>query len=136
MKIYNEIFANNLNRQMAYNELNQTDLAKKMNVTPAAISEWCRGNRTPKDLEQLYRLCSALGCTVSELIGELDDLPEGAIPFVRVEKRALALAKAIQSRPALVPIVDELMKVPDEELTKLAIIVHMFTKEVASNEET
>lgn len=136
MKIYNEIFARNLNRQMEYNEINQTELAKKLGVTPAAVSEWCRGNRTPKDLEQLYKLCGLLGCSVSELIGEPDDLPEGAIPLVRVEKRALTLAKAIQSKPALVPIVDELLRVPDEELTKLAIIVHMFTKEVASNEKT
>lgn len=134
MKIYNKTFAQNLNRQMAYNEMNQTDLAKKMNVTSAAVSEWCRGNRTPKDLEQLYKLAGVLGCSVSELIGEPDDLPEGAIPLIRVEKRALTLAKAIQSKPALVPIVDELLRVPEEELTKLAIIVHMFTKEVASEE--
>lgn len=133
MKIINTIFAQNLKRQLNYNGMKQTDLAKKLNVTDAAVSDWCRSVKAP-GLDVLYQLCGILGCTISELIGEPEDLPEGAIPIVRVEKRTQALAKAIQSKPALVPIVDELLRVPDEELTKLAIIVHMFTKEVASEE--
>lgn len=134
MKVYNELFAKNLKRQLAYNDMNQTDLAKRLDITPQAVSKWCLGEKTPGSLDIFYQICGILGCTISELIGEPEDLSEGAIPLVRVEKRALTLAKAIQSKPALVPIVDELLRVPDEELTKLAIIVHMFTKEVASEE--
>ena len=134
MKVYNAIFAKNLKRQLSYNQMNQTELAKKLGITPAAVSEWCLGKKTPKSLDVYYQLSDILGCTVTDLIGETEDLPEGAIPMVKIEKSTLALAKLLQLDPRRLPLVEALLKIPDEDLAKVAAVIAVFVQEDPNEE--
>ena len=135
MKIYNVVFANNLKRQLDLNGLKQKDLAKKMDITEAAVSDWCAAEKTPRNFGELYRLCDVLNCTVSDLLEPHSQLPEGAIPLLRVEKRVLAYAKFLQADSERLGLSQKLFDIPDEDLAKVSAMLDIFVKE-NFNEET
>ena len=59
----------------------QADLAKKTNLTPAAISQFESGERDP-NLESLKKLSTVLNVSIDFLVGkETADLPEDLIMF-------------------------------------------------------
>lgn len=47
--------------------LSQTELAKKMNVAQNTLSNWERGNRSPK-IDDLIALSFSLGCAIDYLV--------------------------------------------------------------------
>lgn len=51
--------------------ISQRELAERMGVTYQAISQYERGKREPK-IEQVQRLCDVLGCTLDELLSDID----------------------------------------------------------------
>lgn len=55
--------------------MSQRELAEKMGVTYQAISQYERGKREPK-IEQVQRLCDAIGCTLDELLGVVEPTPQ------------------------------------------------------------
>lgn len=57
-----------LKQLRATNDLNQTDLAKKVGVTQAYIAMLEKGQQNPT-LDVLQRLAKALKVTVAELVG-------------------------------------------------------------------
>ena len=135
MKAYNANFAHNLKWQLIMNQMNQSELAARMGVTAAAVSDWCSGEKSPRTLEVFGRLCDVLNCSMIDLVGEPTDLPEGAIPLIKVEKRALNLAKVLQMDPKRLPLVESLLKIPDEDLAKVAAVIAVFVQEEDPNEE-
>lgn len=50
------------------NNMKQTDLAEKLNVTQATVSGWESGRRTP-DLESVRRISTIFNCSIDELLG-------------------------------------------------------------------
>lgn len=50
--------------------ISQKDLAEKTHITPCAISCYLSGKRTPR-LNQFFKICEALDCTVIDLIVRL-----------------------------------------------------------------
>lgn len=49
-------------------EMKQSDLAKKLNITQAAVSAWEVGRREP-DFDSLRKMSEIFGCTIDELLG-------------------------------------------------------------------
>ena len=54
--------------------ISQHELAEKMGVTYQAISQYERGKREPK-IEQVQRICEALGCTLDEMLSDVEIAP-------------------------------------------------------------
>lgn len=50
------------------NNMKQSDLADKLNVTQATVSGWESGRRTP-DLETVRRIAELFDCSIDELLG-------------------------------------------------------------------
>ena len=61
-----EIFAANLNRIAAEQGMTQTDIAKKIGVTKAAVSYWFNGQKMPRNT-LIDALADALGCSRFDL---------------------------------------------------------------------
>lgn len=53
-------------------ELLSKDFAKIMNVEPATITNWEKGNRFPKD-DVLIRIADYFDCSIDYLLGRTDD---------------------------------------------------------------
>ena len=62
--------------------MSQKELAEKIGVQPANISQFERGSRNPK-LENINKIASALGILTSELLGE----PRPTTPYDHTEAR-------------------------------------------------
>lgn len=58
--------------------MTQTELADKMNVSFQAVSNWERGNSMP-DISKLPQLASVFGCSVDELLEEKSELLHSAM---------------------------------------------------------
>lgn len=62
-------FIENLRNRRVQLGMNQTELAKKIGVTPTTIWLYERGEATPK-IDIALRLAKVLGMTIEQLVGE------------------------------------------------------------------
>lgn len=63
----NSTVARNLRRYLELNNMTQVDLAKKMGVTTATTSNWCKGVKMPR-MDKIDKLCAIFKISRSELI--------------------------------------------------------------------
>lgn len=68
-----DIFAENLKKAMAKNNMNQSSLAGAAGTTPQNISKYCKGSVLP-DLGIVVQIATALNVSVDYLIGNEDFL--------------------------------------------------------------
>ena len=60
-------------RMLAYLELlnmTQNDLAKKMDVSPASVTLWIQGKKSPR-MDKIDKMCEIFNCTRNDLLGEV-----------------------------------------------------------------
>lgn len=128
MKIYNIKFAQNLQKQLLLNEMTQAQLAERLGVTPAAVNYWCNAERSPATLELFYKLCDVLNCSMSDLVGNFEELPEGAIASIKLEKQTLTFAKVLQADQHRLEMAKKLFDIADEDLPRVSAILDIFTR--------
>lgn len=68
----NATVAKNLKHYLELNNMNQADLAKRMNVTTATTSNWCKGIKLPR-MDKIDKICSIFNINRSDLIEEHTD---------------------------------------------------------------
>ena len=68
------VFARNLNKLMVRENLKQSDLVLKLNVSKAQVSDWCAGKNIPRS-NYLAALVDLFGCQLSELMSEKQPAP-------------------------------------------------------------
>lgn len=66
-KEWRKIFSKRVRGRMYNLDINQNELADKIGVTPAAISRYLRGSRTPK-VDVIVKMSKVLGCSTDHLI--------------------------------------------------------------------
>ncbi len=66
-KEWRKIFSKRVRERMHNLDINQNELADKIGVTPAAISRYLRGSRTPK-VDVIVKMSKVLGCSTDHLI--------------------------------------------------------------------
>ena len=66
-KEWRKIFSKRIRGRMHNLGINQNELADKIGVTPAAISRYLRGSRTPK-VDVIVKMSKVLGCSTDHLI--------------------------------------------------------------------
>ncbi len=79
MQSYNEhkenfrrIFSANLRKYMRLYDMNQTDLANRLNVSPQSVSYWCSGKKTP-GIDKIDEMCNLFHCLRSDLMEEKNE---------------------------------------------------------------
>jgi len=60
-------FGENLKYYLAKYGVNQAELAKRLDVTPAAVSSWITGQKTPR-MDKVTVLTRMFHCTVADLL--------------------------------------------------------------------
>lgn len=68
-KDFNKVFSNRLRYYMDLYGMSQKNLAEKMNVSEASISNWISGRKVPR-ADKVDKLCSIFNCTRSDLVEE------------------------------------------------------------------
>lgn len=68
---YRRIFARNLNRFLKINGKNQADIATLLNISQAAVSNWCKGIKMPR-MDKVQALADYFGVNKSDLLEEKD----------------------------------------------------------------
>lgn len=84
-KEVNKIFAKNLKYYINVNNITQVELAKKMNVTPATVSNWCNGIKSPR-MDKIDNLCKLFNINRSDLI---EDKPKTINRILSNQEKAL-----------------------------------------------
>ncbi|HEY9574043.1 MAG TPA: helix-turn-helix transcriptional regulator [Lachnospiraceae bacterium] len=66
-KEFNQIFSHNLNRYLQEHKMTQLDLAERLSVSPASVSHWCNGAKSPR-MDKIDKMCSIFGILRSDLM--------------------------------------------------------------------
>lgn len=72
-KDWRRIFALRLGVQLRRNNMSQGELARRIRISPAAVSQFLAGTRRP-DLTTAINMCQVFNCTLRELIDVGDDI--------------------------------------------------------------
>ncbi|MCR5703727.1 MAG: helix-turn-helix domain-containing protein [Eubacterium sp.] len=64
---FNRIFARNLRKYLADNNMTQLELAKKLGVGTTSVYNWCNGIKTPR-ISKVDAMCSLFHCRRSDLM--------------------------------------------------------------------
>ena len=117
--------------------LTTVQLAQKMGVTQAAVSQWDSGKKVP-GIETVSRLADLYGVTVDYLLGRVNTLGNANIPTERLDTSTLPIlhgkpvwdpqygwgtVNAIQKNVVFM----EGQKIPFEELNELRVLPPAFT---------
>lgn len=65
----NDIIASNICRLLESQGKAQNELADYMNVTQAAVSNWCKGKKTPR-MSKIDKICEFFGVNRSDILEE------------------------------------------------------------------
>ncbi len=69
----NAQFSKNLRFFLEKNDLTQLDFAKKMNVSTATVSNWCKGIKSPR-MDKVDLMCKIFNCSRSDLVEDKGSL--------------------------------------------------------------
>lgn len=72
-KDFNSIFSNNLLHFLRINNMTQTELAERLNVSTATTSNWCNGIKQPR-MDKVDKMCKLFDCSRSDLIEDKGSL--------------------------------------------------------------
>ena len=103
------VFARNLNKLMIRENLKQSDLVLKLNVSKAQVSDWCAGKNIPRS-NYLAALVDLFGCQLSDLISEKQPAPTDGDELAEDDKRVIELLHQLtpENRERIVAIIESL----------------------------
>ena len=79
MKTYGEIVAYNIKRLLREHDMTQNELAKKIGVTPMAVTNWCNNVNTPRN-DKIDKICEILRVSRNEITEEQSAIPNLSVP--------------------------------------------------------
>ena len=106
-KTFVELFPKRLHTYMVKYQITQRDLAQRMGVSEASVSNWIKGVKIPRT-DKIDKLCVIFNCSYSDLISE---------PDVEIEVEP---AEADSTKQELMDIYDKLNPDGQSHLLKLA----------------
>ena len=103
------VFARNLNKLMAQENLKQSDLVLKLNVSKAQVSDWCAGKNIPRS-NYLAAIVDLFGCQLSDLMSEKQPAPANGDGLSEEDKRIIELLHQLtpENRERIVAIIESL----------------------------
>lgn len=116
-KEFNRVFSANLRKYLSMNRMTQSDLAKRLNVSDNTVSNWARGNKSPR-MDKLDAMCKIFGCRRSDLMEEHTSY------YLNPETDALA--QELFDNPDLRMLFDAGRNATPEQLRMAAEMLRMF----------
>jgi transcriptional regulator with XRE-family HTH domain len=94
---------------MVRENLKQSDLVLKLNVSKAQVSDWCAGKNIPRS-NYLAALVDLFGCQLSELMSEKQPAPTNEGELNAEDKRLLTMIHNLspEDRERIVAIIEAL----------------------------
>ncbi len=86
---FNKLFSKNLNFYLNKYQLSQAELAKRLNVSTASVSNWCRGIKTPR-IDKVDAMCEIFHIDRSDLMTDTSTQKAGAYYYLNDETRQIA----------------------------------------------
>ena len=112
---FNQVFAKNLNRLLSDHQMSQLDLANKLGVSPASVSHWCNGIKSPR-MPKIDKICALFKINRSDLMEDHSDEE----PSYYTNPETAKLAQEVFDDPNLRILMDASKDLTPEDL-KLAI---------------
>lgn len=72
---FKEVFPKNLNRYLTQYNMSQHELARRLNVSPTAVNNWCTGVKAPR-MDKVDKMCRIFHCRRSDLVEPYQDEAE------------------------------------------------------------
>lgn len=66
---FNAVMAERIRYYLKKNKMNQSDLARMTGVGNTTVSNWCKGNKTPR-AEHIDAMCRIFGCARADLVSD------------------------------------------------------------------
>lgn len=117
---YNRVFANNLNKYLAEYDMSQVELASRIGVSAAAVSTWCRGEKSPR-MDKVDAMCAIFHCRRSDLMEE-----SGSTTGYYLDPETARVAQEILDDPHLHALFDAAMDAKPEDLKMAAEMLRRF----------
>lgn len=94
---YNKIFAQRLSYFLSLNHMSQRELARKLNVSASAVSDWLHAKKSPR-MDKVDAMCEIFNCQRTDF---LDDSQEKETSGYYVNQATLKTAQDIFENPNL-----------------------------------
>ena len=65
----NRVLGKNMLAYLDQCRISRIELARRLEVTPTAVSDWVNGHRMPR-MKYIDRMCEIFRCSVNDLLGE------------------------------------------------------------------
>lgn len=65
----NQNIAKNIENYMKVLDINQVELARRLECSPSTVNMWLKGNSTPR-LDKIDQMCRIFGCERKDLLAE------------------------------------------------------------------
>jgi transcriptional regulator with XRE-family HTH domain len=88
-------FGDNLQRLMKEAQVNKSELARRLGVTPQAVGQWCNARTKPKNLDRLGKIADALGVGASEIVAFEGGILEAVRPALPAKSKGAVRIIAI-----------------------------------------
>lgn len=122
---YRKIFAHNLNRFLEINGKNQADIATLLNVSQAAVSNWCKGIKMPR-MDKVQALADYFGVNKSDLLEDKGTQEEDNSYYI--DEDAKELAQFLFKNPEYRVLFDAAKDVSADDLEMVKTIIDKFRK--------
>lgn len=131
---YRRIFARNLNRFLEVNGKNQADIATLLNVSQAAVSNWCKGIKMPR-MDKVQALADYFGINKSDLLEDKGVQEEDKSYYI--DEDAKELAQFLFENPEYRVLFDAAKDVSADDLEMVKTIIDKFRKwkDIGNNEK-
>lgn len=111
-KEFNQLFAKNLNFFLNLNKKNQLDLAEYIGVSPASVSNWCKGLKLPR-MDKVDLICRFFSIQRSDL---LEDKAQEQSQGYYLNEDARDMAQFMYENPDYKVLFDATRKVKKEDI--------------------
>lgn len=120
---FNTVFSKRLSFYMNYYDITQKDLANKMGVSEASVSNWVKGIKVPR-ADKVDKLCKIFNCNRSDLVEEPATMTS---PLIQQH-----IANYSRLSPEQQALVDELVVTLQEEQANAAKVLEVLQKLLSS----
>lgn len=98
---FNAIFSRKLKLYLSNNNMTQKELADKLNVSTASVTNWCKGLKFPR-MDKIDAMCSIFDCNRSDLMedrpAEKQAISKEEMNILLTYRKADTLTKAMVLR--------------------------------------
>lgn len=123
---FNILFASNLSKYLSLNNMTQAELAARMHVSTATVSNWCKGIKFPR-MDKVDKICSILNIKRSAL---MEDTAESDIelPYY-IDDKAKEIAQFMYQNPEYKVLFEASKNIKKEDIEIIKKIMEKFIDE-------